>query len=126
MLRIVEDHPIGVFILALWLLGLLTAVTVFKIWKIRRMMQLDKEYKAYKDGNLVTDGRSRNVWDYNFFPGMSKAWHMSEWQPLLAVAILLLLILVYVFTNEEKVLGFLGVNLGVILGMMLNRNQGNN
>jgi uncharacterized integral membrane protein len=113
-----------VAILALWILGLLTYIIYFKIRKIKDLMELDEKHEEHNsNGQLIVKGRTRNVWDYNFFPGLSKLWHFSGWQVLVAMVILLVLLLVYCFTKDSTLLNLLGVNFGIILGMMIQKTK---
>jgi hypothetical protein len=121
MLKLIEQHPTMVSLLAIWVMGVITLIVAFKMWKVRRMMELDRAYKRYENGQLVEDGRTRSVWDYNFFPGLSKVWHMSQWQPLIAILTLVILALAFMFTKDERIGGIVGVNLGVVLGMLLKK-----
>lgn len=99
---------------------LITVLTFFKIWKVRKLIELDKLYRKCRDnGQIIEETRTRNIWDYNFFPGMSKLWHFSGWQVLVAMVILLFLLLAYSFTKDDRLLNLLGVNFGIVLGMMI-------
>lgn len=107
-----------------WIIGFIFAIifvlVIYKIYKFHKLIEYDRLYKKYNDnGQIIEETRTRNIWDYNFFPGLSKVWHFSGWQFLVAILILLFVILMYAFTKDEKLFDILGLNLGVILGMMI-------
>jgi len=52
MLKVIEQHPTMVSALAIWVMAVITFIVAFKMWKVRRMMELDKGYKRYENGQL--------------------------------------------------------------------------
>ena len=119
MIQLIEQHFSTVIIC---LTILLAGLIAFKIYKFKRLIDLDKGCKKYENGQLAQEGRARNVWDYSFFPGLSRLWHQSEWQTALAMFILLFLFCIYLYTKDDKLFYLLGLNFGVVIGMMLKRN----
>ena len=90
------------------------------IWKFKRIIENDKAFRKYNnDGKIIQEVYNRPIWDYHFFPGLSKVWHMSQWQPLLAIVILVFLLVLYLFIKDDKLLNLVSVNLGTALGMMI-------
>ena len=94
----------------------------YKIYKFKKVTELDRAYKKYhENGQVSQEGRSRNIWDYSFFPGLSRLWHQSEWQAAVAMSILVFLLCLYLYTTDDKLFTLLGLNLGIVLGMMIKR-----
>lgn len=117
MLEALEPHLGKIIVFVMCLIG---GLTIYKFWKCRNLFELDKQFKRYNDkGEIIQETRSRNIWDYNFFPGLSKLWHISEWQILVAMVILLLLLILYLFRKDNALLNLLSVNFGILLGMMI-------
>jgi len=103
---------------------LLLVLISFKIYKFKKLCDLDEKYKTWdNEGHQVKEGLGRNIWDYSFFPGISRLWHQSEWQTATAMLILGLLILVYIYTKDINLLNLLGVNLGIVVGMLVKRKE---
>jgi len=130
MAKILEQH-IGwiIFlgaILAFWILALATYIIIriihFKIRKIRDLMKLDGQHEEYSpDSKLKVKGRTRDIWDYNFFPGMSKKWHFEGWKFLVAIGLVLIFLLLYMFTRDDTLSRLLGLNVGLLLGMLIKK-----
>jgi uncharacterized integral membrane protein len=107
-----------------WIIGIVAVVIVgliiYKIYKFHKLIELDKLYKKYNnEGILIQEARTRNIWDYHFFPGFSRLWHASEWQTAVVMAVLVVLFVIYLFTKDDKLFNLLGVNFGLVLGMMI-------
>ncbi len=99
---------------------LLALLICFKIYKFIRIANLDKNYREMDaSGNLLKQGHNRSIWDYSFFPGLSRLWHQSEWQSAIAILILLIMLIAYLWTKDEALLSVLGINFGVVVGMMI-------
>jgi len=109
-----------------WMALCLTVVIVvlIKIYKFNKMIELDKSVKRYgENGQLIQEGYPRNVWDYSFFPGLSKIWFQSEWQNLVAMVCVFAILILYLVTKDQLFRDLLGVNFGVVLGMLLEGKQ---
>ena len=99
---------------------LLVILIAFKIYKFRRLIDQDAKYKKTdKTGNIIQETYPRPIWDYNFFPGISKLWHRSESQTLLAMLFMALLLVLYVITRADGLLNLLAINFGAFIGMMI-------
>ena len=107
-----------------WIIGVVSVLIagsfIYKIYKFRKIIELDKSYKEYNnEGKIIRETRTRNIWDYHFFPGLSRLWHASEWQTAVVMAVLLVVFVVYLFTKDDKLFNLLGLNFGLVLGMMI-------
>jgi len=119
MIQLIEQHFSTIIICFTILIG---GLIVFKVYKFKMLIALDMGWKKYENGNLSQECRARNIWDYSFFPGLSRLWHQSEWQTALAMFILLFLLFIYLYTKDDKLYNLLGLNFGVVIGMMIKRN----
>ena len=119
MIQLIKQHFSTSIICFTILIGGLIA---FKFYKFKKLIALDMGLKIYENGNLSQEGKARNIWDYSFFPGLSRLWHQSEWQTALAIFILLFLLCIYLYTKDDKLYNLLGLNFGVVIGMMIKRN----
>lgn len=118
MIQLIEQHfPTTIICFTVLIGGLI----VFKFYKFKKLIELDMGWKKYEGGNLSQERRARNIWDYSFFPGLSRLWHQSEWQTALAIFILLFLLCIYLYTKDDKLYNLLGLNFGVVIGMMIQR-----
>jgi len=103
---------------------LLLVLIIFKIWKFYRITDLDKNYKKVDDKeNVIQCGRTRNIWDYHFFPGLSRLWHQGEWQVAGAASLILVFIFLWLYTRNDTILNMIGINFGVVIGMMLEKQR---
>ena len=107
----------------IWAITIVVLVLIlFKIWKFYRITDLDKNYKKTDlQGNVIQNCRTRNIWDYHFFPGLSRMWHSSEWQEAAGITLLLIFLGAYLYTRDQSILFVLGVNFGVVFGMQIQR-----
>jgi len=105
-----------------WVVLYLTVllVAIIKIYKFNKMIEIDKNFKQYSEnGQLLQEGHLRNVWDYSFFPGLSKIWLQSEWQNLVAMVSVFTILILYLVTKDQLFRDLLSVNFGVVIGMLL-------
>lgn len=94
---------------------------VYKAYRFHKITELDRSWRKYhENGNLAEEIHRRPIWDYSYFPGVSKAWHQSKWQTLIAIFVLLFILILYLYTDNEKLINLLSMNLGIVLGMMIN------
>lgn len=103
---------------------LLLVLIIFKIFKFYRITDLDKNYKKVDDkGNVIQHSRTRNIWDYHFFPGLSKLWHQGEWQVAGAASLILFFAFLWLYTKNDTILNMIGINFGLVIGMMLKKGR---
>jgi hypothetical protein len=120
MLEAAIAENMGIIIVGIGIL--LLVLIVFKIYKFRRIVDLDRSFKKWgENGKPCQDGNPRNIWDYHFFPGISRLWHSSEWQDAIVLSILVGLFVIYLFTKDTLVSHLLTVNFGAIIGMFVKR-----
>jgi hypothetical protein len=113
---IINQNPLLFFISTVIIIALLI---FFKIYKFKKLIDADMRYRRFENGQLVQEGYPRHIWDYNFFPGISRLWHASEWQQALSIFTLIIIILIYLYSNDEKLINLIGINFGVVIGMSL-------
>jgi hypothetical protein len=119
MIQVIQQH-FG--ILSVSFTVLIIAFMGFKIYKFKKMTELDKAWRKYhENGQIAQEGMTRNIWDYSFFPGISRLWYQSEWQTAVAMLILLFLLCLYLYTKDDKLFTLLGLNFGIVIGMMIKR-----
>jgi predicted acyltransferase len=94
----------------------------FKIWKFYRISEIDKNYKKFDpQGNIIEQGRPRNIWDYHFFPGISQLWHRGEWQAAVAATLILAFLVAYLYTRDPLLGQLLNITLGVVIGYLIHK-----
>ena len=113
------------FIHIIWAITIILLVLIlFKIWKFYQITTLDKNYKKTDlKGNVIQHSRTRNIWDYHFFPGLSRLWHQSEWQVAGAASLILVFVFLWLYTRNDTVLNLIGINFGLVIGMMLEKSR---
>ena len=93
------------------------------IYKFRRIIDLDKSYKktVKKSNSEETheEGHPRNIWDYKFFPGLSKIFIYGRWENGAIMLLMLVLISVYLITWNDLLKTLMVANFGVIIGKMV-------
>ena len=97
---------------------ILLALIAFKIYKFWKISEIDKNYEKYNDNNkLLEKGNLRNIWDYSFFPGISRLWFKDAGTyTALILLVLFFLGTLYLITRNDTVLQFLGINVGAFFG----------
>jgi len=119
MIQIIQQH-FGILVVCVTVL--LLFLIAFKIYKFHTIAELDKAWKKFHDnGQLAEQVYCRHIWDYHFFPGLSRLWHQSEWQIAVATFVLLLLLCLYFYTKDDKLFTLLGLNFGIVIGMMIRK-----
>jgi len=119
MLPIMQQNFVAILICITIILSILIG---FKIYKFNKLVELDKAFKEYyENGQIKQEVHKRPIWDYHFFPGLSRLWHQSEWQIAVAMIIMIFLLCLYLYTKDNKLFTLLGLNFGVIVGMMIKR-----
>jgi hypothetical protein len=93
---------------------------IYQFYKIKKIIEIDSKYKKYNDqGQLIEDGHVRPIWDYSFFPSYSRLWHKKEWQLIVAVVFMAILLVLFLVTSKQEFLNLLGVNFGIIIGTLI-------
>ncbi len=96
----------------------------YRMYALNKMAESDRSCRTYREnGNLAQEGKTRNVWDYSLVPGLSRLWHSSEWQLATAEALLVGLIVLYVILEDDNLFNLLGINFGVVIGMLLQKKR---
>lgn len=94
----------------------------FKIWKLHNVFENDRIFKKTDlKGNMIQEGKTRDIWDTNLFPGLSRIWHKSEWQEAAGMMLMLIFLSAYLYTKDQSILFVLGVNFGVLIGTQIQR-----
>lgn len=88
-------------------------------WKREQLFALDAKYETYyENGNIKQKTFSRPVWDHSSCPGISKILHMREWLAPLVMIMFLVILVIYLKTNDPLVAELLKYNFGAFLGTM--------
>jgi hypothetical protein len=91
----------------------------FSKWKIGQLFELDAKFEIYgPNGEVKQKTRSRPAWDYSPCPGISKILHMREWLAPIVMVMFLVILLIYLKTNDELVAELLKYNFGAFLGTL--------
>ena len=109
--------------LIIWLIAVIIIILIgFKIWKFYKITDLDKNYKKFDhERNILEEGHNRPIWDYHFFPGLSRIWHQGEWQVAAAATLILIFLFAYLYTKDSLLANLLQITLGVVIGVMIER-----
>lgn len=115
---------IGIVALVISISAIIACVK-YQYFKIKTMTDNDTKYKKYNEqGQLYQEGNVRPVWDYSFFPELSRLWHKGEWPELVAAVLLVTLLTIYLFTKDQEILKLLGINFGVLIGTLIKAEKG--
>jgi hypothetical protein len=120
--RLLQEH----FSVVIIIVGcLLLATIVYRGFKFNQIIKTDRAWKKYDPatGNLIEEIHKRPIWDYHIFPGLSKLFHNREWKELFAMILLCVLLFLYLYLKDDKILNLLGINFGVIIGMMIKKSN---
>jgi len=107
----------------IWAVAVIIIILIaFKIFKFYRITGLDKNHKEFgPEGNILKEGHNRPIWDYHFFPGLSRIWHQGEWQVAAAATLILIFLFAYLYTKDRLLANLLQITLGVVIGVMIER-----
>jgi len=107
----------------IWAVAVIIIILIaFKIFKFYRITGLDKNHKEFgPEGNFLKEGHNRPIWDYHFFPGLSRIWHQGEWQVAAAATLILIFLFAYLYTKDRLLANLLQITLGVVIGVMIER-----
>ncbi|MFH1363880.1 MAG: hypothetical protein ABIH45_06715 [Candidatus Omnitrophota bacterium] len=115
----------GKFLYFFWaiVIGIATIIFVcvrYQYFKIKTMAENDSRFKKFNEqGQPIQEGVNRPVWDYSFFPEYSRLWHKGEWPQFVAAVLLVTLLTIYLFTQNQEILKLLGINFGILIGTLI-------
>jgi len=93
----------------------------YRKYRIEKIVENDKNYKLTKPDGKVQEGVNRNIWDYAPLPGFSRLLHQPEWPIIFAASLILIFVFLWLYTRDNAILNLLGINLGVVIGMMIQK-----
>lgn len=105
---------------------LIFSFIIIHLYKFKKIIEIDNNIKETdKEGNIIKQGRSRNIWDYKFFPGLSKLILGAEWHKTVILFLLVILFFLYLKTHDELFKTLLITDFGIIIGAIIEKSSKN-
>lgn len=91
-------------------------------YTLKRMFDNDSKFEErYENGEIKSKSYHRNIWDLSFFPPLSKLFFTKDWKFAMAVYLLVLFLVLYVFTKEQWFAELVKVNFGLVIGALVGK-----
>jgi hypothetical protein len=88
---------------------------------MKRMLDNDSKFELFENGKIKQKSYHRNIWDLSLSPALSKLYFTKDWKFAIAVYLLVLFLVLYVFTKEQWFAELVKVNFGLVIGALLGK-----
>ena len=95
-------------------------------YTLKRMFDNDSKFEErFENGTIKSKSYHRNIWDLSIFPPLSKLFFTKDWKFAIAVYLLVLFLVLYVFTKEQWFAELVKVNFGLVIGALVGKRVAN-
>ena len=104
----------------IFIIGCLYLLLYF--YKLKRMFDNDSKHEEhYENGTIKRKVHPRNIWDLSICPPFSSLFFRKDWKIAIAVYLLVLFIILYLFTKEQWFAELVKVNFGLVIGALVGK-----